>query len=229
MCFGKNLQFLRKMKGMTQEELAAKLNVSRQTISKWENDSAYPETETLIGLCALFSCSLDQMLREDMNSLDEAYSEISTVTVEPMRYIRYAVISGDPEADAITHVEGWAKRLNIENPLIIGWDFPNVSQEQINVFNMHGYVAALVLEDGQDIGDIETEIISQEKQKYITITIKEPFDSPFTLIPNAYKTLMTHMSMNGIKGKCASNIIPCYEKEYVADGVTYMDIFIAIE
>lgn len=46
MSFGQNLQFLRKMhKGMTQEELAEKMGVSRQTISKWEIDSSFPEIE----------------------------------------------------------------------------------------------------------------------------------------------------------------------------------------
>ena len=36
----------------------------------------------------------------------------------------------------------------IEVPRVIGWDFPNLSQEQINVFNMHGYTAALIMPDG---------------------------------------------------------------------------------
>ena len=49
MSFGQNLQFLRKMhRGMTQEELAEKMGVSRQTISKWEMDSAFPEMEKAI-------------------------------------------------------------------------------------------------------------------------------------------------------------------------------------
>ena len=43
MGFGQNLQFLRKMRNkMTQEELAEKLGVSRQTVSKWELDAVYP-------------------------------------------------------------------------------------------------------------------------------------------------------------------------------------------
>ncbi|MDZ5034613.1 helix-turn-helix transcriptional regulator, partial [Clostridium perfringens] len=56
MSFGQNLQFLRKMhERMTQDELAEKMNVSRQTISKWEMDSAFPEMEKAITLCKLFS------------------------------------------------------------------------------------------------------------------------------------------------------------------------------
>ena len=45
---------LRKQNGMTQEELAAKCNVSRQSISKWEADIALPETEKLLLLGELF-------------------------------------------------------------------------------------------------------------------------------------------------------------------------------
>lgn len=48
---------LRKANGMTQEELAAKCNVSRQAISKWEADIALPETEKLLILGKLFHVS----------------------------------------------------------------------------------------------------------------------------------------------------------------------------
>ena len=58
MSFGKNLQFLRHLReNMTQEDLAEKMNVSRQTISKWELDAAQPEMDKAIELCRLFNCS----------------------------------------------------------------------------------------------------------------------------------------------------------------------------
>lgn len=230
MCFGKNLQVLRKMTGMTQEALAEKMNVSRQTVSKWETDAVYPEIDKLIELCGLFNCSVDQLLREDMSFSSEAYSEIRTVILKPMRYIRYAVISRDPESDAISHVKGWAQQLEIAKPEIIGWDFPMLSQEQINVFHMHGYVAALVLPENKEITDIEAEVLSQPEQRYVVITIKDPMSAPFVLIPNAYKALMMHMAINGIKDKRDSSVICCFEKEYYgADGEYYMDVYIAIE
>ena len=53
MNFGKNLQILRKMTNLTQENLAEKLDVSRQTVSKWEQNLAYPEIEKLIEVCEL--------------------------------------------------------------------------------------------------------------------------------------------------------------------------------
>ena len=48
MSFGENLKNVRKQRGVTQEELAEMLGVSRQAISKWESDGGYPETEKLL-------------------------------------------------------------------------------------------------------------------------------------------------------------------------------------
>lgn len=63
MSFGENLQFYRKRKDITQEQLAEQMGVSRQTISKWESDSSYPEMEKLLLLCDLFGCTMDVLLR----------------------------------------------------------------------------------------------------------------------------------------------------------------------
>lgn len=230
MSLGQNLQFLRRMGNkMTQEELAEKIGVSRQTISKWELDMVYPEINKLVELCNLFSCSMDELVRENMNVSDEAYSDIRIETVEAFSYVKYAVISTEPEEDALHHVKQWARELNIDNPEIIGWDFPLLSQEQINVFNMHGYEAALILTDEILSNGVKMDVIRQERQKYIAITIKSPSIAPFRLIPNAYKVLMTHMKINGIRHKEDKKIISCFEKEYDVEKVDYMDVYIAIE
>lgn len=230
MSFGRNLQLLRKMRNrMTQEELAQRMGVSRQTVSKWELDMGYPEMEKALELCKLFSCTMDQLIREDMTACNEAYSDIRIELVKPFRYIRYAVISTKPEDDAKYHVHRWAEQMGIADPVILGWDFPFVSQEQINVHHMHGYAAALVLRDECTAVSPEAEIIDQKAQRYIAITIKRPFDEPFSLIPNAYKTLMTYMQANRIEHKEEESVLPCFEKEYCVDGIDYMDVYIAIE
>nr|MBP3599090.1 helix-turn-helix transcriptional regulator [Eubacterium sp.] len=230
MSFGQNLQFLRKMSNkMTQEELAERLGVSRQTISKWELDAAYPEMDKVIEICKMFSCSMDELIREDMNVSDDAYSDIRFEEVEAFRYIKYTVVSMEPEEDAISHVERWAEHLHIDNPQVIGWDFPVMSQELINVYNMHGYEAALILPEDLQPEEEAMDVVCQEKQKYIVITIQSPEIAPFRLIPNAYKILMTHMNVNGINHKQDKKVISCFEKEYVIEDVAYMDVYIAIE
>lgn len=67
MTFGENLQFLRKRSGLTQEDLAEKMEVSRQSVSKWESNSAYPEMDAILRLCDLFSCDMDTLLRGDVS------------------------------------------------------------------------------------------------------------------------------------------------------------------
>lgn len=68
MSFGMNLQFLRDRAGMTQEELAEALQVSRQSVSKWESDTSFPEMEKLLVLCKLFHTDLDTLLRGDVRA-----------------------------------------------------------------------------------------------------------------------------------------------------------------
>lgn len=66
MTLGEKLAKARKEKNITQEQLADSLGVSRQSISKWESDIAYPETDKLIRMSKLFDCSLDYLLKENI-------------------------------------------------------------------------------------------------------------------------------------------------------------------
>ncbi len=69
MSLGENLQFLRKRDNITQEQLAEKLEVSRQSVSKWESDTTYPEMEKLIQICKMFHCNMDDMIQKDISTL----------------------------------------------------------------------------------------------------------------------------------------------------------------
>lgn len=60
--FGSRLYELRKQKGLSQEELASRLDVTRQTVSKWELGDSTPDMEKLIALGALFERSLDELV-----------------------------------------------------------------------------------------------------------------------------------------------------------------------
>lgn len=64
MKFSENLRILRKQKGYSQEQLAEKLNVSRQAVSKWESEQGLPEMEKILQLSDLFQCSLDVLMKE---------------------------------------------------------------------------------------------------------------------------------------------------------------------
>ena len=60
--FGENLKTLRINKGFTQEELAARLNVVRQTVSKWEKGQSVPDSEMLVRLAEIFEVPVSQLL-----------------------------------------------------------------------------------------------------------------------------------------------------------------------
>ena len=68
MSLGENLQFLRKRDNITQEQLAEALEVSRQSVSKWESDASYPEMDKLLQLADFFHCNLDDMVKQDVSS-----------------------------------------------------------------------------------------------------------------------------------------------------------------
>lgn len=70
MSFGTNIGYLRKKKGITQEELAERMYVSRQTISRWETDSVYPDVETVIRLCDILECDMETLVRGDATKTD---------------------------------------------------------------------------------------------------------------------------------------------------------------
>lgn len=66
MTLGEKIAKQRKELNYTQEQLADTLGVSRQSVSKWESDIAYPETEKLIKMGKVFDCSMDYLLNEDV-------------------------------------------------------------------------------------------------------------------------------------------------------------------
>ena len=80
MGFSENLQILRKMKNMSQEQLAERLDVSRQAVSKWESGNGYPETEKLISICEIFDCSMDEIIKgkfsADVNGEKKSYEKL---------------------------------------------------------------------------------------------------------------------------------------------------------
>ena len=74
--FNNKLYELRKQKGFSQEELANRLNVSRQTISKWEVGESTPDMEKLVAISDLFEVSLDELVKGDESKMAEPSEQI---------------------------------------------------------------------------------------------------------------------------------------------------------
>ncbi len=93
-----NLQFLRARQGLTQEQLAEQLDVSRQSVSKWESAASFPEMDTLLKLCDMFHTDLDTLLRGSVEqSLSEdtvAYDSFMTTYARRIAGAVSAIVAG---------------------------------------------------------------------------------------------------------------------------------------
>lgn len=89
MLFNEKLKILRKEKNLTQEELAEKLNVSRQAITKWESGDGTPDIENLKQISILFNITIDELVKEEKNftiATKEQYTYIEELEIEHTKH-----------------------------------------------------------------------------------------------------------------------------------------------
>ena len=90
MTFAEKLKSIRKQAGMSQEQLAEKLSVSRQAVTKWETDAGIPDIENIMAISALFDISIDELISNERGSkkpTDYLYESITEYDIdEPKRY-----------------------------------------------------------------------------------------------------------------------------------------------
>ncbi len=90
MTFAEKLKSIRKQAGMSQEQLAEKLGVSRQAVTKWETDAGIPDIENIMAISALFDISIDELLSNERGAkkpMDYLYESITEYDIdEPKRY-----------------------------------------------------------------------------------------------------------------------------------------------
>lgn len=94
MNFAKNLKQVRKENNLSQEQLAEKLGVSRQSVSKWESGAAYPEMDKVIQLCKLFDLSIDELMKDNIKEVKndkEVKKEFNNIINEFLNYITKTV------------------------------------------------------------------------------------------------------------------------------------------
>ena len=78
MTLGERLAKLRKEKGLSQEEVADKINVTRQTVSKWELDQSLPDFDRIMPLCKLYNISSDELLTGNIEQKDENLDDVNS-------------------------------------------------------------------------------------------------------------------------------------------------------
>lgn len=92
MTFGEKLIKLRKQMGLSQEELASQITVSRQSISKWELNESIPDTENMVQISDIFNVSIDYLLKEEVDSEEQTPVVQKAVTKTQKKTYRKAII-----------------------------------------------------------------------------------------------------------------------------------------
>lgn len=104
-----NIKHFRKTRGMSQEEMAVKLNVVRQTVSKWEKGLSIPDADVLIEMANLLDVSVSQLLgiEESIHSNGNLAKELAELNEQLARKSkRKVVVSGKPEkrSDSVCYI-----------------------------------------------------------------------------------------------------------------------------
>lgn len=92
MNIGDKILKLRKSNGYSQEDIANKLNVSRQTVSKWETNQSTPDFDKIVPLCDLFGISTDELLKDVSAPKEKVGEEKEKVVNEDDSYFNYVRI-----------------------------------------------------------------------------------------------------------------------------------------
>ncbi len=106
MTFGEKLQALRKARGWSQEELAQRINVSRQALSKWESGASVPDTENVVALSRLFGVPTDYLLLDEIKDPAPGQASPAIAWPKPRKYLLAAAIVGAVGSVAIRFI--WA-------------------------------------------------------------------------------------------------------------------------
>lgn len=95
MTIADKIKYLRKENNMTQEDLANKLNVSRQTISKWETNTAIPDADNIVAISKLFNITTDELLNykiETMKKKKQFILDMAVLLFGIIGFIVFAIL-----------------------------------------------------------------------------------------------------------------------------------------
>ena len=111
---GDKIRDLRKAAAMTQEELAERMGISAQAVSKWENGHCLPETAVLPKLARLLDCSIDDILNTGEGDEESDTSGQMTVIIEPKIIRKGELIVAGVSGDGSQTAELWQEYMKLE-------------------------------------------------------------------------------------------------------------------
>jgi len=89
--FSYQIRYLRQSKGLSQVQLADKLDVSKQSVSNWENDNIMPSIDMLVKIADFFNVSTDYILGRKTKNSKKNFIDVTGLTPEQIEHIRYIV------------------------------------------------------------------------------------------------------------------------------------------
>ena len=104
--FHENLKTLRKEKGFSQEQLATRLNVVRQTISKWEKGLSVPDAELLIKLSEVLNVEVSDLLGKNIE-VNEEHNEMEAIASELAKLNELLVVYGEKGSELKKKIKKW--------------------------------------------------------------------------------------------------------------------------
>ena len=171
----KRIKELRTEKGWSQEVLAERIYVSRQTISNWETEKSYPDVQSLLILGDIFGVSLDDLIRGDVDTMKEKVNEKD---VRAMRFMRYtAVIGFLLLMTAVPVFNEYGSEFVRCIGLVLGGAISAVilisvhKYEQLkNDNDIHTYREVIAFMKGESLDDIEKKREAEKHRKQKTLT-----------------------------------------------------------
>lgn len=182
MKFGENLKALRKKSKMSQDELAEKVMVSRQSVSKWENGESYPEMNNILQLCKIFRCDINDLINDaiiDINSLDEEVKmSVVKLKKEQQRKMKglskaIAIIAKVGKILVYVSIPAVVASMIILGVLITKVE---VNNNEISLKGMNELVTLISNDEELTIKYNDT-VVAKEKDKTAILKIKEVLDN----------------------------------------------------
>lgn len=168
MTFGKKLQDSRKRAGLSQEQLAEKLSVSRSAVAKWENDKGMPDIDNLKAMAQLLDVSIDYMLDDGSTLEFEVMREpidISLFEKSKKRKFRYdtVILSKFPDADSIIPL--WREKKCSKWEIAIEWLVSPVFGlfDFMDKVDNHSYYYLVEQKDRQYLVNVSKEFVTSSK------------------------------------------------------------------
>ena len=170
MKIGKQIKKYRTEMGLSQDKLAEKIFVSRQTISNWENNKNYPDVKSLLLLSSLFNVSLDMLVKGDLEKMKEEIKEEDIISFKKLSnifsvFLAAMILLPIPLKMFVGNI-GMA----ILGLIAIGAIYYGIKVEKMKKnFDIQTYKEILNFVEGKDMGDSEKsqEIGKRYYQKFL--------------------------------------------------------------